>query len=275
MNIFYILVGDCESFSFENRMFNAVMLLLSLTGLIAFSYDVFLSNNVSKSIDLVCFGYSLSCYVYSKSKKRFAALITPSLFIFFISLLLGLFVNNGMHGSLPYFFFLMVSYCVIFIEKPFKYAIPSILITLALTAFIEFHKEEYFFHYTSKVQDFLDITITSIMCLTVNGFIIYFIFNEYKNERKINKKMLDQALIDRKMIEESVNELKILKGLLPICANCKKIRDSEGSWKQLEEYIHNNSEAKFSHGICPECAKSLYSPYLHTQNISRQKNITI
>jgi len=264
MNIFYTLVGDCESFSFENRMFNAVMILLSLTGLIAFSYDVFLSNNVSKSIDLLCFGYSFSCYVYAKSKKKYKKLITPSLLLFFSSLLLGLFVNNGIHGSLPYFFFMMVSYCIIFIEKPFKYAIPLILITIALTALLEFNNEEYFFHYTSKIQDFLDITITAIMCLTVNGFIIYFILNEYKNERRVNRIILDQALLDRKIIEESVNELKILKGLLPICANCKKIRDSEGSWKQLEEYIHNNSEAKFSHGICPECAKSLYSPYLHS-----------
>lgn len=52
--------------------------------------------------------------------------------------------------------------------------------------------------------------------------------------------------------------LKYLEGFLPICASCKKIRDSKGSWQQMEEYITDRSEAQFSHGICPECAKKLY-----------------
>jgi hypothetical protein len=45
---------------------------------------------------------------------------------------------------------------------------------------------------------------------------------------------------------------------LPTCASCKKIRDSEGNWIQIEQYIQERSEAKFSHGICPSCAKKLY-----------------
>lgn len=52
--------------------------------------------------------------------------------------------------------------------------------------------------------------------------------------------------------------LKFLEGFLPICASCKKIRDEDGSWQQLETYIHNRSEARFSHGVCPTCAKQLY-----------------
>jgi hypothetical protein len=53
-------------------------------------------------------------------------------------------------------------------------------------------------------------------------------------------------------------EVKILGGFLPICASCKKIRDDEGYWKQIESYIQEHSEAKFSHGICPGCAKKIY-----------------
>lgn len=59
----------------------------------------------------------------------------------------------------------------------------------------------------------------------------------------------------RKLMEA---EVKTLSGFLPICASCKKIRDDEGYWNQIEAYIHEHSEAKFSHGICPECAKKLY-----------------
>ncbi len=56
----------------------------------------------------------------------------------------------------------------------------------------------------------------------------------------------------------SLDEVKILQGLLPICSMCKKIRDGEGYWSQIEAYIGNHSEAEFSHGFCAECARETY-----------------
>nr|WP_319392259.1 response regulator [uncultured Desulfobacter sp.] len=53
-------------------------------------------------------------------------------------------------------------------------------------------------------------------------------------------------------------ELKILKGIVPICSHCKKIRDEKGNWNQMEVYIGKHSNAEFSHGICKECAKKYY-----------------
>ena len=58
--------------------------------------------------------------------------------------------------------------------------------------------------------------------------------------------------------EKALLTVKILSGLLPICASCKKIRDDKGYWNQIESYIKDHSEAEFSHGICPDCAKKLY-----------------
>jgi PAS domain S-box-containing protein len=52
--------------------------------------------------------------------------------------------------------------------------------------------------------------------------------------------------------------IKVLSGLLPICSNCKKIRDDTGYWSKLEAYIQDHSEADFTHGICPSCSKQLY-----------------
>ncbi|KAA0894193.1 hypothetical protein [Oryzomonas rubra] len=54
-------------------------------------------------------------------------------------------------------------------------------------------------------------------------------------------------------LEEALTHVKHLEGIIPICMHCKKIRDDKASWQQLEEYISNHSEARFSHGICPEC----------------------
>lgn len=61
-------------------------------------------------------------------------------------------------------------------------------------------------------------------------------------------------------LRQALNEVKSLRGILPTCAYCKNIRDEAGEWHQLEEYIQTHSEAKFSHGICPECRK-VHFPY--------------
>lgn len=59
-------------------------------------------------------------------------------------------------------------------------------------------------------------------------------------------------------LEVSITEIRTLSGLLPICASCKKIRDDEGYWNQIEGYIQKHSNAKFSHSVCPDCSKKLY-----------------
>lgn len=66
-------------------------------------------------------------------------------------------------------------------------------------------------------------------------------------------------LMDEKAnLEKAVKQIKTLHGLLPMCSSCKKIRDDSGYWKQIEAYLHEHSDARFSHGICPDCAKELY-----------------
>ena len=64
-----------------------------------------------------------------------------------------------------------------------------------------------------------------------------------------------------KELQTALERVKTLSGMLPICASCKKIRDDQGYWNQIESYIEKHSEAEFSHGICPECASKLYPEY--------------
>jgi response regulator RpfG family c-di-GMP phosphodiesterase len=59
-------------------------------------------------------------------------------------------------------------------------------------------------------------------------------------------------------LQKALRDVKVLRGLIPICASCKKIRNDAGFWQQLEEYIGEHSEAEFSHGICQPCVKKLY-----------------
>lgn len=61
-----------------------------------------------------------------------------------------------------------------------------------------------------------------------------------------------------KELQNAIKDIKTLSGLIPICASCKKIRDDKGFWNQLETFIQDNSNAQFSHGICPECIEKFY-----------------
>jgi len=72
-------------------------------------------------------------------------------------------------------------------------------------------------------------------------------------------------------LQEALAKVKTLSGLLPICASCKKIRDDQGFWHQVEVYIQEHSDAEFTHGICPECAQKLY-PQLHKVITDDQEN---
>ncbi len=86
--------------------------------------------------------------------------------------------------------------------------------------------------------------------------------------RDITKRELSDW--EKKLIVDLLDALKKnekkLKGIINICASCKKIKDEDGRWIQLEMYIRDNSEADFSHGICPDCAKELYPDYYKKMN---------
>jgi PAS domain-containing protein len=59
-------------------------------------------------------------------------------------------------------------------------------------------------------------------------------------------------------LQNALGKIKTLSGLLPICANCKRIRDERGNWSNIEKYIEKHSEAEFTHSLCPECEEKLY-----------------
>jgi hypothetical protein len=81
-------------------------------------------------------------------------------------------------------------------------------------------------------------------------------------QRNKAERLRNMVLLER---EKALQEVRILRGFLPICASCKKIRDDNGYWTQMEGYIRDHSEAEFSHSICPDCAKRLYPDFYETK----------
>jgi succinate dehydrogenase/fumarate reductase cytochrome b subunit len=87
--------------------------------------------------------------------------------------------------------------------------------------------------------------------LTAYIVVLYFLFHVLHRIERIKERLIVQ-------LQDALADVKQLSGMLPICASCKKIRDDGGYWKQIESYIIEHSEAEFSHGLCPDCAKKAY-----------------
>ncbi|MBX3302635.1 MAG: response regulator [Nitrospira sp.] len=79
-----------------------------------------------------------------------------------------------------------------------------------------------------------------------------------KNEMDRRKQREAELSRSNEDLQRALREVKVLRGLIPICASCKKIRNDGGFWQQIEEYIGEHSEAEFSHGLCQPCLKKLY-----------------
>jgi PAS domain S-box-containing protein len=92
----------------------------------------------------------------------------------------------------------------------------------------------------------------------VNGReLLYSIVHDI-SERKKAEEEKERLILE---LRDALSKIKTLSGMLPICASCKKIRDDQGYWNQIESYIKEHSQAEFSHSICPECIKKLYPEF--------------
>lgn len=74
----------------------------------------------------------------------------------------------------------------------------------------------------------------------------------------VNKRIKSELQHTISELTLAAEEIKQLKGIVPICANCKNIRDDEGFWHQVEVFVAKHSDAQFTHGICPDCSQKLY-----------------
>lgn len=139
--------------------------------------------------------------------------------------------------------------------SPFSGAVNTVTFVIIFAFGIYFYRQQAIHKRIQSYQDSLDKLV------------------KQSNNLAKSKNALEKEIIDRKKaqelgqmlvadLQETLGKVKQLSGHLPICASCKKIRDDEGAWNQIELYIRERSEAEFTHGICPACAKKLYPEFL-------------
>jgi len=94
------------------------------------------------------------------------------------------------------------------------------------------------------------------MRLVVGGVIIGYSFYAQGVLSKLTRSEREKALVIEELTD-ALGRIETLRGLIPICSYCKRIRDDKGYWNKIESYISEHSRAEFTHGICPECEEKL------------------
>jgi len=164
---------------------------------------------------------------FSPENKILASCIGIALVIFYIDTLIPL----GVAGGVPYVLVILISLWSKNKRLPIIMAIVSSILTV-LGFYFSPEGGEMWKVISNRLLALFAIWATAVLAAQRAL---------YLNER--NKAM---------------DELQVLSGLLPICASCKKIRDDEGHWSEVDVYIRDHSEVKFSHGVCPDCQSKLY-----------------
>jgi DNA-binding response OmpR family regulator len=114
----------------------------------------------------------------------------------------------------------------------------------------------------------LDETIDKVKAFSMGG--VDYITKPFKSEEvlaRVQTHLTLRALQRRlekknEQLRQALDEIRLLRGILPICSSCKKIRNEDGYWEQIETYIRDRSEVDFSHGICMDCARKLYPEFM-------------
>lgn len=143
---------------------------------------------------------------------------------------------------------------------------------LLITAIVFFNPFEFDNAYKYS-KAFQTRYIFSYFCVSAVSYWFEYFRHHYSTMLVKKNKALEQEIIERKLVQEeneeliirlqeALKEVKTLSGFLPICSACKKIRDDKGYWNRIENYIRDHSDAEFSHSLCPDCTKELYSDFL-------------
>ncbi len=220
-----------------------------------------LVQNTSPYVNLavLIFGCAAALLYLASHRSR----IFPKLFFLLMLLTLNVtwFLNGGSQGSVGFYFFSAVTYPLIFFRGRARWSLLLLFIVdgvLLLTT--DFRFPEYIIPLASPTDRLIDLTTGFITSSLASGLMLWGVLTSHDREHlrknELNRQLIEVLAQNRRRaieLEKSLAEIRTLRGLLPICAWCKKIRDDEGLWTRMEEYICTRTDAEFTHSLCPDC----------------------
>jgi len=246
----------------DDRKLKLLKYSILIAGMIVFFFSIFnfgRNENLIAIIELFLFFISITIFTFTLKKK----FITFNM----LALLLGSYSFTIFSFSLGRFHFTLFSWALMtigltfyFVEKRFANTIVSIY--LAITYFLLFKQ----YVLTDEIPTAGLLNVAALI-LSFTGFLHYYEATRNESEEKLLKEIGLRKKIEVKNkrliyeLETSIEKVKQLSSFLPICSSCKSIRDDNGYWEQIEDYVSKHSDTQFSHSLCPSCVQELYPDF--------------
>ncbi|MEM6704907.1 MAG: hypothetical protein AAGA81_11440 [Acidobacteriota bacterium] len=253
------LVGARGVVPLEVRIFRAIALVSALGGVFALLVNL-LNGNPTRELFLAGCAVvaGLSLYFLGRSGRHQGKVSVVLLGSFAVLMAIVWFTNDGSRGSTPLWLTLLAA-CTITL-LPARRRVLGFGCVMGLTfslLVVERARPELLIPYLSEQHRFYDVAGVFLAAQFVLSAIVFFVLQEHDAERARANHLRTAAEEDRTRLEEALAEIDELRGLLPICCSCKRIRDEQGSWHEVESYISGRTAAEFTHSYCPTCAEAM------------------
>lgn len=199
------------------------------------------------------------CWYFSTQHDQSERLRVPLVLFFLLLLSSAWLTNQGYEGSTPYYIFILCNAAIIISPAAYRWFLFAFVVSAILALYIVTNNDPTMVRaYVSADVRFLDVAISFFACIILSGILTWLVVREYEKEKDKNEQLVQQSLEDKARLELLLSEISVLKGILPVCSFCKKIRDENDEWQSMEHYISGHSDAEFSHGFCPDCGREHY-----------------
>ncbi len=261
------VLGPSQEFSLASQIFNAVTFSATVAASFIFVTDIIIGLEPRFYI----FSFSAALVfgiIYSIARKGKNQQLLLWLFVFCVLLIIvyDWYFLGGLTGASMIFSLAFVVTLPMMMSGLQKYVASLLMACVGSGMFLtELFNPGLVWEYNERTQHLTDIYFTTlIMGIGIALLVSMVVRNYHAQQEKIKALNVNLAEINNRLekrnidLEQALEEVKVLKGIVPICSSCKKVRDDKGYWNQIENYIKTHTGANLSHGICPDCAAKLY-----------------
>lgn len=244
----------------ELRVFTLVNRLLIATGLVTLGIN-FVADSAAReylfSVLVMMIGL-LANWTAGRVKLNAYLPITVYVTLLILATIIW-FTNHGTHGGGPVYFAMLLIVGCVFLPQPYEGGLTLLAFSILVGVIVlEALLPDLIVPFESQSQRFIDVGGSILIALGGMTLLVRLVIRAFRLERQRSEQLYAQLQSDQQALEQALEELTALRGILPVCSFCKKIRDEHDQWHAIENYITDHSQAQFSHSLCPVCVSKHY-----------------
>jgi len=238
----FLVSPEMDTDEKRRSLFFAICILICVPALVLFSVDDLISGNYNEAIAVLFMAFILIGALFLlRYLKKILPVFRVIISLVLLLLAFELSIGGGNGYAFVWFYCLPITIFCLFGKKegPFW-----VLLSLAICLFVFFFQ---------PIEQFYSLQV-SLRFIVTYSIVALLSYGLETSRHNYYSRLHDEKI----SLEKALAEIKSLRGILPLCCHCKKIRDDKGFWEQVDVYLHKYSQADISHGVCPDCIKEYY-----------------